>query len=557
MSDRSISYTNSYRGNQTLKKVGLSHQWTPEELDEFVKCSADPIYFAENYMKVIAPDVGTILLKLFDYQKEMILSMRDNRFTIIATSRRAGKSTAVCAFILWYVIFHSDKTVAILSNKGDTSREILGKVQFAFQFLPKWLQQGIKEWHKGSIYLENNSRVLASATSKDAIRGYQIDLLFIDEAAHIEGWKEFYTSVYPTISAGTTSKIVLVSTPKGLNHFHEIWINAEKKDENGVSLNKFNPILVTWDRVPFYTSNPNWKAETLASINFDQQQFDQEYGVSWLGSAGTLIAGWRLEQMRLEILTPLLNQNGLRKYAEPIKDHVYVMICDVSEGKALDHSAFHVIDITSMPFKQVCVFRDNITPPYDYTEIIWRTAKAYNGAAVLIENNNLGTVVVETLNYDFEYDHIIHTQSAGNQGKKVSFGFSKNFEKGIRTTKTVKAVGCSMAKLLIEQAKLEIVDHDTLEELTHFARKKDSYAADQGHDDLAMGLVLFGWLSDQAYFKDMNDINTVQRLRDRTEEQIMAELAPFGFISDGHEDMNELLDVPAKDNWMFSDEWNQ
>jgi len=544
-----ISYTNTYRGSQTLKRTGIPISWTPDRISEYIKCKDDPIYFAENYIKVVNSDEGAVLIKLFDYQKEMIMSMKDNRFTIIATSRRAGKSTAVCAFILWYVTFHADKTVAVLSNKGETSREILGKIQYAHHELPMWIKQGTKEWHKGSMALENNSRVIASATSKDAIRGYNIDILFLDEAAHIDNWAEFYTSVYPTISSGQKSKIVMVSTPKGLNHFHEIWSLAEK-GKNG-----FHPIKVTWQQVPFFKNNPKWREETLATLNFDSQKFDQEYAVAWLGSSGTLIAGWRLEELKDEYTLPLIDKNGLRQFAKPEKDHVYICVCDVSEGKGLDYSAFHIIDITKLPYTQVCSFNDNMITPYDYAEVILHTAKSYNEANVLIENNGIGASVADILSYDLEYENILHTRSAGRLGKQISFGYNKATEKGIKTTKPVKALGCSMLKLLVEQHQLVIHDYGTIQELFTFSRKKDSYEAEPGkHDDMVMPLVHFAWLTEQSYFKELNDINTLSKLRDKTDEQMMDEMLPFGFRNDGREDMEDLIEVP-QESWMFPEEW--
>ena len=544
-----VNYNNTYRGSATLKKTGVPIEWSAQRIEEYLKCSKDPIYFAEQYMKVVDPDEGAVTIKLFDYQKEMILSMLNNRFTVIATSRRAGKSTAVCAFILWFVTFHSEKTVAVLSNKGDTSQEILSKIQYAHHELPMWIKQGTDGWHKRSMSLENGSRVIAAATSKDAIRGFHIDLLFLDEAAHIENWQEFYTSVYPTISAAKHSRIVMVSTPKGLNHFHDFYQQAVE-GKNG-----FHPIKVTWDRVPFFKNDPDWYNKTLASLNFDVQKFEQEYAVAWLGSSGTLIAGWKLEELRQQTQIPIVDKNGLKQYHTPEKNHSYVCICDVSEGKGLDYSAFHIIDVSYMPYKQVCSFKDNLITPYDYADVILQTCKLYNTAAVLIESNNLGNQIADHLNYDLEYVNVLHTINAGRNGKRISFGFSNRTEFGVRTTKTVKALGCSMLKLLLEQNQLLVVDKETIEELSRFSRKGKSYEAEPGcHDDLVMGLVLFAWLTDQEYFKQMNEVNTLDRLRDKNEEQIMNELIPFGFRDDHNPEEEqdfELLEIQMPESWMF------
>ena len=541
-----MEHPRGYNGNALLKRTNQQIEWTPELVAEYVKCSEDPIYFTETYMKIVNIDEGLVAFKLYDYQKEMIKSFADNRFSIIATARQAGKSTVTCAFVLWYVIFHPDKTVALLANKGETAREILQRIQLAYQYLPKWLQQGIKEFRAGAMVFENNSRVIAAATSSDAIRGYSINLLFIDEAAFIENWDEFFTSVYPTISSGKESKIILVSTPNGLNHFYAIWKNAHK---NGIEHNGYNPIKVMWQDVP--TRNDEWKNATLAAMNFDAGKFEQEYCVEFLGSSGTLIAGWKLKELVHE--TPMMFKDGLSQYKPPIKDHVYICMVDVSRGKGLDYSAFNIIDVTEMPYQQACVYRNNSITPIDYAEVVHRICKLYNRAAVMVEINDLGEQVSHSLHYDFEYDNVLFTENAGRAGKRVSTGFSGGKpDMGVRTTKPVKATGCAILKLLIEQNQLVINDFHTIEELSTFSRKGVSYEAEEGkHDDLVMSLVLFGWLSDQQYFKDYTNINTLTKLREKSEDEIMNDLSPFGFVDDGRGDWEEMLDLPANGNWMF------
>lgn len=532
-----------YNGNINLKRARQSIEWTPELVQEYVKCSKDPVYFTETYMKIINIDRGLVAFKLYPYQKEMIRSMADNRFNVIATARQAGKSTVTCAFVLWYIIFHAEKTVALLANKGETAREILGRIQLAYQHLPTWLQQGVKEWNKGSMELENESRVIAAATSSDAIRGYSINLLFIDEAAFIEHWDSFFTSVYPTISSGKESKIVLVSTPNGLNHFYKIWVNAVE-GRNGYSFTK-----VMWQDVP--GRDEKWQKDTLAAMNFDMEKFEQEYCVEFLGSSGTLIAGWKLKELVHQ--TPITAREGLTVYSQPIPGHLYIIICDVSRGKGLDYSAFHVIDVTQMPYNQAAVYRNNMITPLDYAEVIHRVAKAYNSAPVLVEINDLGEQVGASLHYDFEYENVLSTENAGRGGKKVSTGFGSKVDMGVRTTVSVKANGCSMLKLLIEQNQLMVNDFHTIEELARFSRKGKSYEAEDGaHDDLVMGLVLFSWLSEQQYFKDYTNINTLMKLRDKTDDEIMIDLSPFGFVDNGMDDPYEALELPRNTGWMSS-----
>ena len=530
-----------YNGNALLKRTNQNIEWTPELVSEYIKCSKDPIYFTETYMKIINIDRGLVSFKLYDYQKEMIKSFADNRFNIVATARQAGKSTVTCAFILWYTIFHPEKTVALLANKGETAREILQRIQLAYQYLPAWLQQGVKEFRAGAIVFENNSRVIAAATSSDAIRGYSINLLFIDEAAFIENWDTFFTSVYPTISSGKESKIILVSTPNGLNHFYAIWQNAIEKRNN------YQPIKVSYERVP--GRDEKWKTDTLSSMNFNTEKFEQEYCVEFMGSSGTLIAGWKLKELVHQ--TPLNSKDGLSVYCNPIKDHKYAIVVDVSEGRSLDYSAFQVIDVTQMPYQQACVYRNNMITPLDYGEIVHKVAINYNKAPVLVEVNNMGAQVSHSLHYDFEYDNILFTENNGRNGKKVSSGYGTGIDMGVRTTVPVKANGCSLLKLLIEQNQLIINDFHTIEELSRFSRKGKSYEAEEGaHDDLVMSLVLFAWLSEQQYFKDYTNINTLMRLRDKTDEEIMQDLSPFGFVDDGRDDFQEIIDMTPRGNWM-------
>lgn len=534
-----------YKGNVLLKRANEDIDWSPELIQEWVKCSEDPIYFVENYMKIISLNEGLVTFNPYPYQRNMIRSFVDNRYTIVTTARQAGKSTTTCGFILWYIIFHADKTVALLANKGETAREILGRVQLAYQHLPKWLQQGVKEWNKGSFVLENNSRVIASATSASAIRGYTINLLFIDEAAHIENWDEFFTSVYPTISSGTESKIILVSTPNGLNHFHSTWANAVQ-GKNG-----YNPILVNWRDVP--GRDDKWKEQTLSGMNFDIEKFNQEMECEFLGSSGTLIAGWKLKELVEQI--PITKKDGMYQYIKPEKGQVYLIIADVSRGKGLDYSAFQVIDVTKMPYNQVCAFRNNGVTPIDYADIIYRTAVAYNNAAVLVEINDIGEQVSHSLHYDFGYENILFTENAGRAGKQVTAGFSgRTADKGIRTTKLVKSVGCSILKLLIEQNQFVVNDYHTIHELSTFSKKGNSYEAEPGkHDDLVMCLVLFAWLSEQQYFKDYTNINTLMSLRERSEEDMEHDLAPFGFVFDGREDFGdqEEFERLVPESWMW------
>jgi len=513
-----------YLGNVHLKKVSEEVEWTPELLKEFMKCANDPVYFAKTYIKIIHVDKGLVPFEMYGYQKEIVQKITDNRRVAVLTARQSGKTTTAAAVILHYVLFNEYKTVAILANKGDASREVLARVKLAYEALPRWLQQGVSEWNKGNIELENGCKILAGTTSSSAIRGKSINFLYLDEVAFIEGYDEFFASVYPTISSGESTKLLMTSTPNGLNHFWKTCKGAEEQT------NGYEFVKVMWNDVP--GRDDSWKNETLEALDFDQEKFNQEYCCQFLGSSGTLIDSAKLKELAPS--RPILEQNNICQYEAPIEGHTYAMTCDVSRGKGLDYSTCNIIDITSMPYKQVCTYRDNMVTPIDFTAVIYRLGRLYNECAVLIEINDIGEQVSDTLLMDYGYENMLSTESAGRAGKRISAGFGKNVDSGIRTTKSVKAVGCSILKMLIEQNQLILQDFETIQELSRFSKKGVSYEAESGsHDDLVMNLVIFAWLSDQMYFKDLTDINTLMKLREKTEEQVEQEMLPFGFIDDG------------------------
>ena len=421
------------------------------------------------------------------------------------------------------IIFNEFKTVALLANKADTAREIMNRIQIAYEALPSWLQSGVEEWNKGSMTLENGCKVIAAATSSSAIRGKSVSLLYTDEVAHIDNWEEFSASILPTISSGETTKMLFSSTPKGLNHFYAIYSGA-KAGTNGWAW-----VEVPWQRVP--GRNEEWKEEALKGLNYDYQKFAQEYEMEFQGSSGTLIGGSTLKSL---VCKPALyTAHGLSVFEQPSPGKTYVCIADVSRGKGLDYSAFHIIDVSQMPYKQVVTYRNNLITPVDYADIIFRTTKSYNNAFILVEVNDIGAQVSDTLHFDFEVETLLHTESAGRSGKRISSGYGSNVDKGIRTTKQVKSIGCSVLKLLVEQDQLIVNDFETINELSTFSRKGSSYEAESGkHDDLVMGLVLFAWLTTQSFFKEITDINTMMKLREKTDSEIMDELLPFGLTYD-------------------------
>lgn len=532
------NYVQGYNGNPLLKKTDTAIEWTREMQDEYIACMEDPIYFAEKYIKIISVDDGVIPIKLYDYQKEIIQNSQDNRRVCVVTSRQAGKTTTACVIILHYILFNKHKLVALLANKGDAAREILERVKMSYEELPGWLQSGIKTWNKGSIELANGCKVIAGATTSSAIRGKSASYVYIDETAFVENWDKFFSSVYPVLASGKTTKLLFTSTPNGLNHFYKVCEGA-KSGENGYAFTE-----VSWQRVP--GRDKAWYDETLQALNGDTEQFAQEFECDFQGSSGTLISGSTLKTLVQK--TPITIKDGLLQYELPAKEKQYVISADVSEGKNLDYSAFHVIDVTKMPYIQVCAYRNNMTTPLDYASIIHMVAKLYNNATILVENNSVGGQVVNSLYYDYDCENIVCTENAGAAGKRISSGFGSNtIERGVRMTTSVKRIGCSMLKLLVEQQQLIINDFHTIEELSRFSKKGNSYEAETGaNDDLVMGLVSFAWMSDQKYFRELTDISTLENLRDRTNEQIENEMVPFGFIETGHEeDYESIIDLTS------------
>tara|TARA_R110000796_G_scaffold187964_3_gene304913 strand:+ start:425 stop:2047 length:1623 start_codon:yes stop_codon:yes gene_type:complete len=529
--------TKGYNGNTNIKRKGTSIQFSQEMIAEFIKCSKDPIYFAEKYIKIVHVDHGLIPIKMYDYQKEIANAITFNRRVTVNTSRQAGKTTTAVAIILHYVLFNDHKTCALLANKGDAAREVLDRIKIAYEALPKWMQQGVVEWNKGSVEFENGCKIIAGSTSSSAIRGKSISFLYIDETAFVENWDEFFASVFPTISSGNTTKILFTSTPKGLNHFYKTCEGA-REGRNGYIF-----IEVPWQRVP--GRDQKWKEETLAAMDHDYQKFAQEFECQFLGSSGTLIEGSKLKA--LVFREPQAEREHLRIFDYPDKSKTYVIIVDVSRGKGLDYSAFQVMDVSKMPYRQVAAYRDNMVTPIDYATIIHSVVKMYNEAYVLVEVNDIGEQVSDLLHYEYEIETLLYTESAGRSGKRISAGFGKSVDKGIRTTKSVKAIGCNMLKLMIEQDQLIVQDFFTINELSTFSRKGVSYEAESGaHDDLVMCLVLFGWLTDQTFFREMTDINTMMRLKERNEEDLMESLLPIGFNSD---DMMDDEDVSPSQSW--------
>lgn len=529
-----------YKGNSLLKRAGFKQQFTAEQIKEFLLCAENPIYFCNQYLKSIDADEGLIPIKLRSYQEDMIDSFHNKRRSIVTTCRRAGKSTAVCGYILWYILFNNDKTVALLANKGETARELLGLIQIAYQNLPKWLQHGVVEFNKGSFLLENGSRVLASATSTDAIRGYTISLLYIDECAFIENWEQFSASVLPTITSGKKTKIILVSTPNGLNFYHSLWENANKTGEEN---NGYNPTMVTWHDVPTFANDPDWYKSTLQTLNGDLVKFAQEYEVEFQGSTNTLIRGDKLKSLVYRNPILLDMKDCLKIYESPKSGHTYTITVDVAEGQSLDYSTMQIIDVTNIPYRQVAVYQNNSISPYLFPTAIIQVAKNYNEAFVLVEINSIGLQVADTLHFEFGYENLIKIEQKGKQGQIPTPGFKRKIAFGLKLTPQTKIIGCANLKTMVESDKIILNDKNTIMELKTFSADKKSFKAESGkNDDLVMGLVHFGWLTGQRVFKE-NINSNIRELLQKEQMNLMDEdICPPPIIDNGINRPGEKID---------------
>jgi len=528
-----------YLGNPLLKKANTPIEFTQEQIEEYIKCKDDPVYFAQNYVKIVTLDHGLQPFRTYDFQEKLINNFHNNRFNICKMPRQTGKSTTCVSYLLHYAIFNDSVNIGILANKATTARELLARLSTAYENLPKWMQQGILVWNKGNIELENGSKILAASTSASAVRGMSFNILFLDEFAFVPNHvaDAFFASVYPTITSGKSTKVIIVSTPHGMNHFYRLWIDAEKKR------NEYVPTDVHWSEVP--GRDAVWKEQTIA--NTSEQQFKIEFECEFLGSVDTLIAPSKLKALVFE--KAIQTNAGLDVYERPQDKHDYAITVDVARGVGNDYSAFIVVDITTFPHKVVAKYRDNTIKPMLFPSVIYEVAKNYNQAFILCEVNDVGDQVASILQYDLEYQNLLMCSMRGRDGQIVGQGFSGNkTQLGVKMSKTVKKVGSLNLKTMIEEDKLMFCDYDIISELTTFISKSNSFEAEEGcNDDLAMCLVIYAWLVAQDYFKELTDNDIRKRLYEEQKNQIEQDMAPFGFIDDGM-DSSSFVDSEG-DRW--------
>jgi len=520
--------TDAYLGNPNLKKVNTPVEFTQEQIVEYQKCSEDPLYFMENYVRIVSLDEGLVPFKMYDFQKRIVNTIHNNRFTICKLPRQSGKSTTTISYLLHYALFNPNSNIALLANKSSTARDILSRLQLAYENLPKWLQQGVINWNKGNIELENKSTIVAAATSSSAIRGGSYNIIFLDEFAFVPTniAEMFFSSVYPTISSGQKTKMIIVSTPYGMNQFYKLWVDAENKR------NDYIPIEVHWSEVP--GRDENWKEQTIR--NTSEEQFQQEFECEFLGSVNTLISPAKIKTMAY--LNPIKTSGSIEMFEAPQKGHTYVATVDVSRGVDKDYSAFVVFDVTKMPYKVVAIYKNNEVKPFVFPNIIDQVCKGYNHAHILTEVNDIGQQIAEALQFEIEYDNLLMTTQKGRAGQVLGAMFSgRGSSMGVRMTKQIKRIGCANIKTLIEGDKLHINSFKIIEEMSTFAKRGQSWQAEDGsNDDLMMCLVIFGWLSNQPYFKELTNTNARLKMYQEQQNLIEQDIAPFGFLDDGIND---------------------
>ena len=534
-----------YLGNPNLKKANTTVEFDKDQILEYMRCKANPVYFAKNHVKIVTLDHGLMPFEPYDFQEGLINNFHRERFNICKMPRQTGKSTTVISYLLHYLLFNDSVNIGILANKAATARELLGRLQTAYENVPKWMQQGVLSWNRGSLELENGSKILAASTSASAVRGMSFNILFLDEFAFVPNHiaDAFFSSVYPTITSGKSTKVIIVSTPHGMNHFYRMWHDAER------GKNEYVHTDVHWSEVP--GRDEKWRAQTIA--NTSEQQFKVEFECEFLGSVDTLIAPSKLRNLVYE--NPIQRSAGLDVYEEPKEKHDYVCTVDVARGVVKDYSAFIVIDITTFPHKVVAKYRNNEIKPMLFPNIIYEICNKYNKAFILCEVNDVGDQVASILNYDLEYANLLMASMRGRAGQVVGQGFSgKKTQLGVKMSKTVKKVGALNLKTIIESDKLIFCDYEILSELTTFIQKSNSFEAEEGcNDDLAMCLVIYAWLVAQDYFKELTDQDVRKRLYDEQKNQIEQDMAPFGFMSDGLED--ESFTDDDGDTWFKADEY--
>lgn len=538
-----------YNGNPKLLGENESVNFEPWQVQEIIRCQEDFIYFARTYCKIIDLDIGLVNFNPYAFQEDMVKIIQDNRYSIFNLPRRSGKTTTVAALILHYILFNFYFKAAILAHKEEQAQEILKMVKLMYEELPLWLQQGVKRWNERDIEIANGSTVVSSATSSSALRGKGVSLLFLDEFAFIPTniQDSFMASVYPTIASGSTTKIVIASTPNGFNMFYKLYSEAVD------GKNRFFPKRIKWNDVP--GRDEAWKQEQIRNIGIEK--WKQEFEAEFLGSSHTLIDSDKLRQLAFKTPIDSSPDGFFRVYERPEKDAKYIIVGDVSQGLGQDFSAFVVFNVSAFPYRVAATFKCSFIKPMILPRIIAEVGKNYNNAYVLVESNDAGIQVNDILFYDLEYDYVFGSSSAPRIGQTVKIGPGTRL--GVMMTKQVKTIGCFNLKALIENDKLLVGDEWCIYELARFSSDGKTYRAEEGNDDLVMCMVSFGWLVEQEIFKQIAETNIRSEMVEYQKKILEEEYKPIGVYNDNLPDLNaeanQLLNNFASDDLKRIDDW--
>lgn len=513
-----------HNGNPNLRGQFESIEYTQEQLEEYLKCRDDFFYFCENYCYIRS---GTNIVKFipYDYQKELVKDILSNKFSLAKMSRQSGKSTILSALITWFVIFEENYEVLIAAHVHKQAIEIMGRCKTIIENLPLWLQDGIVKWNELEIVLENNSKITSSATTKNAARGRSPTFILLDEFAFVDTniANEFYNSIYPTLSAptNTKAKLVIISTPNGMNHFYKLAVDAKSKKNNF----KYNEI--NWNDVP--GRDDAFREKTIKDVGLDR--WEQEFECIFLGGEDALISPGILKRIVFDDPLETLDNGCLKVFKRPRQDNTYMMTVDPSRGKGIDSSAIVVFNVSKYPIEVVAHYRDPNISNIIFPGYINRLGKIYNDAACLVEINDSGGQVADMLFDEFEYVNLLGCIPDGRNGQKLKGYGIKG--KGLKQSQVTKRVGCSNLKSLIDLNKIVINSFDIVSELSNFVRKDNSYGASTGnHDDLVMCLVIMAWITQQPFFKNYVELGMKDVFANEFDD-IDNDMLPLGRMDDG------------------------
>jgi len=489
--DVELAENQSYLRNKRLPRADAEFEWSPSRIAEIQKCEKNIVYFAQNYFFIVTLDDGKSKINLYRPQRRILKSLDKNRFVILCASRQCGKTTLMCVYALWMTSFQSDKRVVIVANKEKTAIMILRRIKMAYEELPNWLKPGLATWGSTEVIFGNGSSIAISTTTGSAVRGDSVNAIIIDEMAHIEDHliEEFWASVIPVISSSRkgTTKIFAVSTPKGTgNRFHDIYAKAERGEATEGRLS-WVAERIDWWEVP--GRGKKWKADMMAALGSDQQLFDQEFNNTFLETGESAVDASVIENFKVHCRDPIQSfEDGHYKvWKEPVKGHIYGIGVDVSEGIGRAASVAQVLDFTDLTkIEQVAEYHNSLIHPLQFAEVLNRVGNHWGRPPMLIERNNCGAEVINSLSQKHQYHNII-----SHNPENLKYG---DIRLGIYSHTNTKYKGVMNMRYWMNTLKvLEIYDMATVQELQTFIRYPNgTWKARQGkaiYDDRVLSLV--------------------------------------------------------------------